>query len=178
MYKRLVTPYEHDWTNDYWVDALGLNDALAKGEQLAIYEQPLYCPDIALFKVTAQLEPHTPVATKGIAHAGSRSVSANDLISLFNTVRVTYLDEFERPEQKYYRGVLIGADVAGINIVTDTLIDVIGPVATDIAGYSFLRGPHGEGISGHLTHRPVQMRQVGWQRRSRPGFHRGWVPNT
>jgi hypothetical protein len=37
-------------------------------------------------------------------------------------------------------------------------------------------GPSGERPVSYETFHPVQNRQLGWHRRSRPGFRRGWVP--
>jgi hypothetical protein len=39
-----------------------------------------------------------------------------------------------------------------------------------------IRGPNGEPLITAEVQTAIQMRQIGWHRRVRPGFKRGWVP--
>lgn len=176
-HKLLAAANQYEWTNVYHVDALGPNDACSKGAAIAAIEKDLYTADTVIFKVTAT--PPTPGtgASLAITETGTRASDYNNLLPLFNCARVIFTDITLKPDQKYYRACLLEGDVAGGNIETDTIIDVIGPVATAIQEYAFIRSSNGDDYTGHVVARPVQMRQVSWHRRSRPGFHRGWVPD-
>lgn len=166
---------QYKWTNVYHIEALGPNDACSKGAAVAAIEADLYTLDTTIYKVTAT--PPTPGtgASLAVTVNGTRASDFGNLLPLFNTARVIFTDTQFKPDQKYYRACLAEGDVSSGLIETDTIIDIIGPVATAIEAYAFIRSSNGDSYTGHAVVRPVQMRQKGWHRRSRAGFHRGWV---
>jgi hypothetical protein len=98
-------------------------------------------------------------------------------LPVFNTIRVVFTDVSGRPEQKYLR---LAANVENIEngawsgefvtAVQDGYADVVAALAG-------LCSPAGQDVTAGTALPQVQMRQVGWHRRPRPGFHRGWVPD-
>lgn len=166
----------YKWTNVYHIEALGPADACSKGAAVAAIEKDLYTADVVAYKVTATPEAGGTGGELAITETGTRTGLFADLLPFFNAVRVSFSDGVKRPDQKYFRAVLLEADVAGQNIGSDTIIDVIGPVATALQAYAFLRSSNNVAYTGHTVHVPAQMRQEGWNRRTRVGFRRGWVP--
>lgn len=177
-HKLLAASNQHQWTNVYHIEALGPNDACSKGAAVAAIEKDLYTSDTVIFKVTAQpLVPGGTGATLGVTENGTRASDFGNLLPLFNTARITFTDTTLRPDQKYYRATLTEGDIAGGRLTSDYIIDVAGPVAVAIEAYAFIRSSNGDSYTGSFVNPPVQMRQVSWGRRTRPGFHRGYVAN-
>jgi len=87
-------------------------------------------------------------------------------------------DGFGRPNLKYFRFPLQEDEVTnGVPTVTflDDLQTTFLALLFAIDGLVSNRGHEFSDISAvPLT----QMRQQGWHRRTRPGFHRGWVPDA
>lgn len=111
-----------------------------------------------------------------VAYGVITNVGNANALPLFNTVRVTFGSAAGRPEQKYLRGVIQESNVEGPLISTE-LRDLVqtsyANVLLGIAGYI---GPTGEAHTSASVQRAIQMRQLRWSRRFRPGFRRGYVP--
>lgn len=167
-----------EWRNSFHFDALGPNSALDAGVTAAeaLMQGAIY--DVTAFKLTAkEVGTSNPAATRAISVTGARAGDPLDLLPLFNTVRMVLTDGLDRPQVHYLRGMILEGDVQGYRI-TDTLRSLLQTnVADAIAGILGIRGPKNELITGAAIYVPIQMRQQGWHRRSRPGFRRGWVPN-
>jgi hypothetical protein len=176
VHKLIQDPQLLRWANMYWVDAIGPNDAITRAENIAGAEKGLYTVETVITKLSARPAGGGTGATKGVNIVGTRGPEPANLLPLFNTARVTFLDAVEKPEQKYYRASLLEGDVDSMMLTADYMIDVMGPVITAILGTLGIVGSHGEPILGHVINRPVQMRQTSWHRRPRPGYKRGWVP--
>ena len=176
LHKLCAAANGYTWTNVYHVEALGGNDACAKGSAIADIEKDLYTADTVIYKVTATPDAGGTGAELSLSTTGTRTGAFADLLPFFNTVRMSFSDGVKRPDQKYFRACLLEADVAGQNIGSDTLISPMGSVAAALEAYAFIRSSNNTTYTGHTVHRPVQMRQEGWNRRTRPGFKRGWVP--
>lgn len=164
------------WTNSFWVDALGMSSALGAGEAAAGVLMTQSIEEVSAWKVTARQAEGGPTGTRLIDVPGERTGMAVNLIPLFNSVRMTFADEVGRSETHYLRGYILEANVQGSKIsgelrdamqtdVADALLTVLG-----------LRGPQGEEILSATIAQEIQMRQLSWSRRPRPGFKRGWVP--
>jgi hypothetical protein len=177
VYKALIGETGETWTNVYNVNALGPNDAASIGETIQALEKAVSYDWVAFPKVAAQLAaggPSVVHATPG--ETGDISGDVNNAIPLFNTVRVTLNDGQNRPEIKYLRGLLQEANVAGFNISDEVRIQIQDGYVTPLPDILGLCGPSGEPIVSATLALPIQMRQLGWNRRTRPGFKRGWVP--
>lgn len=175
-HKLLAAQDGYTWTNVYHIDALGLNDALAKGSAVADIEKDLYTSDTVIYQISGSQGPGTTGGTLAVTKTGTRVGAFADLLPLFNVARISFSDAIKKPDQKYFRACLLEADVAGQKIGTDTVIDPLGTVAAGIQAALGVVSSNGVAYTGHVVHIPVAMRQVGWNRRTRPGFKRGWVP--
>lgn len=97
-------------------------------------------------------------------------------LPLFNTIRVSFSNLEGKPEQKYLR---LGANEANLTLGHwdgDFVTFVQTNYASVLEVMPEFVGPGNEAHIGSVTHPEVQNRQLGWHRRSRPGFKRGWVP--
>lgn len=95
----------------------------------------------------------------------------------FLTVRCVFSDSVKKPEQKYLRlaaneaNLTLGLwDEEFVAFVQENYVDHL----LALGGYV---GPSGEPHTTGTVLSQVQDRQLGWHRRTRPGFHRGWVPD-
>lgn len=176
VYKRNIDPFTNErWSNVYWVDAIGPNDAITRGENIGAGEALALTTDTVVEKISSKPAGGGAGANKGVNIVGIRASDVGNMLPLFNCCRVTFLDAVERPEQKYYRGCVLEGDMEAGLLTADFLIDIMGPSVTAILDTLGIVGNNGEEILGHTINRPVQMRQLSWHRRPRVGFHRGWV---
>jgi len=178
VYQRLTgegAPGE-EWSNSFHFDALGGGSAVAQGEAVAGYLMANASEDVTAYLVTAQEGPGAEVFRSAIAVPGEISVIAANLIPLFNTVRLTFADDVLRSENVYLRGMIGEANVQGYQISGELQTAVQTNTAEPILALLGLCGPQGEPLTSVVTQQVIQMRQLGWHRRTRPGFKRGWVP--
>lgn len=140
----------------------GLKEYAEVYSQHVQFDHPLATPGASSDNIIPGTEPGDPAL----------------MLPLFNTLRVALHDGFGRPNLKYFRfpiqedeiegGVPTTAFLDNINTTFLALIPAIGGVVSN-------RGHEYSDISAVPL---VQMRQQGWHRRTRPGFHRGWVPDA
>lgn len=177
-HKQLAVSGFPKWTNVYHVEALGPNTALDAGQGIADIEKAVLADLGSITRITAQLATGGAVASRTVNIGGLYAIPEAELLPLFNTVRVILSDDLGRPESKYLRGCLGEVDVVGFKIGSDSIIRLQTDYSTPLLGILGLRGPNGEGITAASVQAAVQMRQVSWHRRTRPGFHRGYVANS
>jgi hypothetical protein len=175
--KRINALNNEKWVNTYWIDALGVNTALDAGELIAGYEMETTCDDIEVYRITAKAMPSGPTAQRGVSIPGQYAIVPENLVPLFNTVRVILTDEVGRQESKYLRGMIAEANVQGFLISGELKTAIEDNYLTPLLAVLGLRGPNDEVISGGSVQQLIQMRQISWHRRTRPGYHRGWVPD-
>lgn len=176
--KRWEAVTGNEWVNVYNIEALGPNSAIDAGETIAGYEMAVSPASVHVVRITAQAVTGGAVVQRAVDIAGALTVDPVNMVPLFNTVRVVLTDEVGRSESKYLRALIAEANLDGINITNELQDAVQDGYATPLIAVLGLRGPSGETISAASTQKLVQMRQIGWSRRSRPGFHRGYVPNV
>lgn len=179
VHKRLTTAADApEWVNTYHVNTASEEDAILLAQDIANVERAVHWNNVAFFKVSVRLA--SSLSSSGrqeaISGTGDRNVSDEHFLPRFCTVRCTFTDNINRPDQKYLRtpiaeqdqqdGILTPENVGFvITNYVDPLIAISGVVSSSGAPYT----------TGN-TLPAVQMRQVDWHRRSRPGFKRGWVP--
>lgn len=98
-------------------------------------------------------------------------------LPLFLTVLCTFSDNVRRPERKFLR---TGAQRNNLEngLWSGEYTDYVDDNYTQpLFGSLEYVGPSGERPTSGATSNIVQERQLGWHRRTRPGFHRGWVPD-
>lgn len=104
------------------------------------------------------------------------SAGLGGILPLFNTVKVTFGNNLGRPEIKYLR---LGANANNIGSGSwdgEFVTQVDEGYTQNLLGELTYVGPSGEDHTTGVTSPQVQNRQLGWHRRTRPGFKRGWVP--
>jgi hypothetical protein len=176
-YKRLNALNGEKWVNTYYFEALGESTALDSGELAAGYEMACSPSDVEVYRITAKLMPAGDTAQRAVAIPGELTIDPVNLIPFFNTIRVVLTDDVGRSESKYLRGMLGEANVNGWNITDAKKTAMQDDYLTPLLAILGLRGPNGEVIAGGSVQSLIQMRQLGWHRRERVGYHRGWVPD-
>jgi hypothetical protein len=176
IYKRLNDLNFEQWVNVYHVEALGPASALDAIESIANLEATVLTESSTIYRLSVQQGVGQPTSLRSVSIQGELTGEGVNLVPFFNTVRVILGDEFERTESKYLRGLIQEANVQGWNISGELRDWVQANYATPLLGILGLRGPNGEEILTATVQQAIQMRQVGWKRRARPGFKRGWVP--
>lgn len=100
------------------------------------------------------------------------------MLPLFNTIRVSMTDGGGRPNLKYFRFPM-AEDQMTNGVPTSGYIDELQTTFLSLLpAISGLVSNRGEPFTSITVIPIVQMRQQGWHRRTRPGFKRGWVPDT
>lgn len=168
------------WTNVYHVEADDIPDALDKGVTIANIEQGIYKDYVVMSRVNARLAvtPTTESGRRELTGAGDITGDETKRLPGFNAVRCTFSDEIGRPDQKYLRLPLEEDDVVSgtINVTVNNLIQL--DYVSEILALPFIRSSDNALYTEGTVIPAIQMRQLSWHRRSRPGFHRAYVPNS
>lgn len=167
------------WTNTYHADVPDLGSALAVAEAISIVEQKIH-KDYVLFSYASAREAiENPPPGGIIALTGTGDIVGDPTIRLpnFNAVRVILADGNGRPSQKYLRLPLEEGEVTDGTLTAALINDVFLEYVTDLMAIPEIRSNSGNEFTSGSVHPAVQMRQQNWNRRTRAGFHRGWVPN-
>lgn len=166
------------WSNSYNISAPTLADAAATTTTLRLLEQAVSYSDVHfLYNVTRENVLHGASRRDVVDTNGSLDPTGlGGPLPLFCTVLVTFSDNVKKPEQKYLR---LGANESNLTLgVWDAEFTAF--IKTNYADQVIATlpyvGPSGEHPTVARVHTPVQNRQLGWHRRGRPGFKRGWVP--
>jgi len=167
------------WTNIYHVSAADEEAALDVGEAVAALEAAIMYDVCLITRLNARQS--SVLAGSGRQRAvsiqGDRDSSGKQFLPLFNAVRVTFTDGISRPDQKYLR-LPIAEDEQNSGALDSGLIDLIGlDYSAPLMGVSGVVSSDDAPYTSAVVQPQVQMRQRSWSRRSRPGFHRGYVPD-
>lgn len=170
-----------EWTNVYHLDETTSVDAETDAVAIATAEQALYADDVTITRLVLSLPPSftTPPLIVNANLGGSRT-PAGDRLPSWNTVRIDWtVIGSARTMRKYYRASLSEDDVDG-QVLAAGMITTVDAFKGDLDGITAIcleDGLHFSPGTG-ITDERVQMRQPGWSRRARPGFHRGYIPNA
>lgn len=168
------------WSNIYRVDAGSLDDALDKAVSIANIEQAVHKDYVRFSRVTAIEDVVDPPEGASRVLTGSGDVTGDFTLVLprFNTVRCVFSDGVGRPDQKYLRLPLEEGDVVSGTISVDLsnalALDYVAPI-TELG---FVVSSDQVSYTEGTVVPAIQMRQISWHRRTRPGFHRGYIPNS
>lgn len=168
------------WRNVYTVEASSYDAALAVADLIAVQEMIFHSDKITCTRVTAHLVTEPPRRTGaqlGVTRPGEYA-GVGDPWPLWNVVRVDFFDAgVGRPERKFYRvGLHDGMVTADLEILGTYVSPTLNSGLGGIIGLTNYVGPSGEAHDTFAIHPTVAMRQIGWHRRRRPGFVRGYVP--
>lgn len=163
------------WTNVYHVWAESLAVAVTASAQITAKEQLFHYNVVSFVKARVRTKQTGDdiFSNYPIGAVGSVSLSTNQLLPLFNTVRVDWPTAQGRPSRKYYRGCLAEAYADADFTINSTLVTLVNnslaPLCTKtvaVDGY-FLCDVDGQAILSAVTQKPVQMRQLRRSRRKR-----------
>lgn len=166
------------FTNVYTVEETSALEALDVLNTIQLLERNIWYNTIQIFKAEAVNVDDSSDRRSG-GGVGNGELDPTGLggpLPLFCTVRVTFTDNVKKPEQKYLR---LGAQEANLTLGLwdGEFIDFIKEnYSIPLLAQSQYVGPSGEAHTDVITSNIVQNRQIGWHRRFRPGFKRGWVP--
>ena len=115
--------------------------------------------------------------TRSVNYPGTR-VTTGDILPPFNVCRIQFrASAGSRPGTFYIRPGLTEDDIVGQNLGSAFMTAANAFVAAALLVNGFCSPAGQEYLTGEANG-AVQMRQLGWHRRTRPGYHRGWVPNS
>lgn len=179
LFKRIPDHAEvKPWSNVYYTDVADLASALDSAETIADFEVTILKDYVEVFKVSA-VQPellHQPGSSKAVSYTGMVVGDFSLMLPLFNAVRIIMSDEVGRPSQKYFRCPLQEDEITSGTLTAPFIDDVNNNYCGPLLGYGNLRSNSGDEITDIRVQPSIQMRQVDWHRRTRPGFKRGWVP--
>jgi hypothetical protein len=168
--------------NVYTVEAADLAGAIAVGADILPLEQAIFkdlihflymhakSPTLGTFGRSAFIDEFGTVAVPG----------DGELLPMWNVVRCNFpLVDAGRPEIKYLRLPLLETETVNGNLTLPTVAAINDNYAGPLAALPGFVSPTGAAHDAGQFSTSVQvgMRQQSWHRRTRPGFHRGYVPN-
>jgi hypothetical protein len=167
------------WSNVYNFLTSSASDALAT-------LQGLFVPTEQSVTFTTTLYDHCAVvnvanrndrkAADLTGQAGALTVTGlGGPLPLYVTTLVTFADSVKRPERKFLRGAYRNNLANGV-WSSEWVAFVNTNYASVIWGELTFVGPSGERPTSFAVSSIPTDRQLGWHRRTRPGFRRGWVP--
>lgn len=177
--RKAIGDIRDTWVNNYHVSAADEDAALVIMEDVVAMERAIHYSDVFFTRVSVRQD--SPLAGSGrqvaLTGVGDRDASGLEFLPSFNTVRIIFTDGVNRPDQKYFRlRIAEGEQASGsLDGALITFLE-INFIATYIALTGVVSSSHVP-LTGGTVVPQVQNRQRGWHRRSRPGYHRGWVPD-
>lgn len=168
---------DEDYSFNTWVTAASTSVAWSHAENLASALLSEAMPTTVVCTLIGVSQPDVVNGSLNIAQnsPGFREPTGDPLPG-WNVVRMQFAGAVgERLHTFYLRMGLTEGDVTGQSLasatntaVANTITGLLVPgVMCDKDGQVFAFGDHSS---------LVQMRQMGWRRRHKPGFKRGWVP--
>jgi len=170
-------PTVKPWSNVYYCNVADLDAAIDFGEVVMAAEADILKEYVQIYKISA-VQPfplHQPGASKQEALNGTVVGDFALMLPLFNAVRITFSDGVGRPSQKYFRCPLQEDEIEGGALIPSFIDDINANYSGVLLGVPNLVSNSGDSFTDIICQAPIQMRQVDWHRRTRPGFHRGWV---
>lgn len=155
----------NNWSNDYLIEAVDMDDAVAIGNALVTMERHMHYDNILIvFMRVSQNNPLTRVFRHiSINQYGLQALGGADYLPLFNTVRVDFTTADSDPARKYYRmpvaegwqtnGVMSSGQQTALQALMTTYF--LGSVAGDN-----LYTPKGNQVTGVTVFPNIQMRQL------------------
>lgn len=168
------------WSNVYHFSGSSYADAEAAAVEAMNAELPLYLDTVEVYelRITPEGVTGVPTSVVRVSEVGGRT-DVPALLPNWNVAQVDFsVPTATRVCRKYLRASIGELDVEDFAFVPDFMA-LLTTYATAIASYGGFANPHGQLISSsNFNVRPtIAMRQTGWSRRSRPGFHRGYIPD-
>lgn len=180
IFKRNTSAFypAESWSNVYTIEESTALEAQGVAASAAILEADAMFETAVVYRInTVDPAATTDRRSIGVNYPGTRPVAGlGSVLPLFNTVRVIFSDDVARPESKFLRNTLAADNVELGQVSAELVTELTAGYLAGILALNQIVGPSGETFTTGLVQKAVQMRQLGWSRRSRPGFKRGYVP--
>lgn len=168
---------DQHWSNVWHVIADSDTDAAAQAANIAVL-CPLLIPDDCRVLGWYSYAPNVlGSGLKGVVNLAGTRTATDIRIPAWNVVQMRIPVATIRPILKYLRMGLTEDDIDGQTLKTATVAaaQAFGDAVITIPGLSTVNGLPVSGDDPVVSNR-VCMRQLGWRRRARVGYKRGWVP--
>lgn len=166
------------WTNVYYVDTATKDLAAAAGFAISGIQKGVTKEYVEFYRSVAQ-QPGVAASSPSVqdySNMGEQVGNVSQMLPLFNTVRVRFVDGVSRPSQKYLRIPLEEGDILNGGLEQGFIDLITNDYCAQLMAFAPLRSDDGADFSSIAIVPRIQMRQTDWKRRTRPGFIRGWVP--
>lgn len=175
---RMVDSPNETWTNVYNISDANPVSALTTLNNIAVAQANVMYSLAEVFLLRTR-QPHVPPGVeKEVSLVGQVDPGTGTFLPQWNVARVDFLTPGERPDIKYLRLPLLTSSVTGLNLTNGVVTELTTAYADALMAIPNFVSAKGSAFTGFAVHPLVQMRQLGWHRRFRPGFHRGWVPDA
>lgn len=167
------------WTNVYHMNEPSMVEAVLNAPNVVDIEKTIYPDNVTIIRwsLSDPLAPGTGQSNV-TSVAGTRGVGTPDTqLPLFVSVLFKFLPAVGKASFKYLRLPLDESEITGGD-VNQALLDTISTnYAVPLMGLSYITDESGNSFVGYGFSHHATSRQTGWHRRTRAGFHRGWVAN-
>lgn len=167
------------WVNTYTIDEVNSLEAIDVLQSIMAAEVAIHSDEVTFYRThVVNYVDSSDVRSNSWNTPGERvSAGLGGPLPLFNTVRVAFSDGVKKPEQKYLRLPGYEANLTLGKWDGELLVFVSMEYIIPLLALAQFVGPNGEHPTSGAPMAEVQNRQLGWHRRTRVGFHRGWVAN-
>lgn len=167
-----------NFSNVYHIAEASMAGAALAAPELVTLEKALY-PDnvhIIRYSVSDPAAPRTGFS-KSVFEAGNRSVGAvATQLPPFVTVLARLQVATGRPSLMHLRPIIDESEIDSGAISAALFTQITDNWATPLTGLGYVTDESAHPITAVVVDSLVRSRQLGWHRRTRPGFKRGWVP--
>lgn len=149
------------WTNVYWLST-DLSDSAAAAVDILAAERAITLSPVLFTKMRIDdgVEDTDVFVTSSPNLFGLRSPGGNEMVPLFNVLRVDFAAGVGRPSRKYMRGVLTEDDVIFNTIRATPLATLDAAYAAVVAAVTAFVDVDGEDITSGASYPFVGMRQL------------------
>lgn len=176
IYKRLFGTDE-SWSNQYFVEAADDLAAADIGDNIVFVEQSIHREDVVFYQMNVrQAGPGHLGIQRGISLGGTVPPSeGQNPLPLWNVVMVSMSSGVDRNDRKFLRLPLYSDDLTGQDLSDAKRADVDTLYCANLLLIPGLVNTWGRPFVNASCSDRVHDRDISWQRRTRVGFHRGWV---
>lgn len=177
---QLIASAETQWSNIYHVTTANPATALTDLEAIANIQADVMYSLARVFRIGIRGS-NTPGANglfETVNIPGSVTPVGSDVLPLWNVAVIEFNVLGYRPTLKYLKLPLLEESVNGSVLTNGVLTSLSTAFISPLLGQPNFTNNHGLTFTDGAARASVGMRQTDWNRRFRPGFHRGWVPNA
>jgi hypothetical protein len=168
------------WRNVYHLNTPTLNDANSVADTVLSAEATMHASTVKYVSkiVSDPAKIERRMQTHYTAVSGDRTASGA-IIPDWNVLDVIF-EPVSNPRvlRKYFRIQLGEGDIVGSEIDSTLISTFQATMDAMVSSVIALCAPNGDTVVAADVRPGVGMRQLQWHRRGRPGFHRGYVPNS